>query len=111
MPKLMSTTGRKFIVNDMDGEFLPSQPDHDEWTVWTEWVDNIDQSLWYVSDHEGYTLDAFEFGPLPDFPTCGPQAQPLREVLTEYMAELILERAKECEPGAGRSALTGEECC
>lgn len=147
MTTYMSTTGRKFIVDDNNGEFLPSAPDHDEWAVWTEWVDNIDGSLWYVSDHEGYTLDAEEFGPLPDFLTYGPHLRPLQDVLDEYMAGLQAKREgkvkavkcgtlephdehnwgignglvcdgrglaaddRQVEPGAGRSALTGEEYC
>lgn len=99
----MSETGRKFVVDDNNGEFLRSAPDHDEWALWTEWVDNVDHSLWYVSDHEGYTMSAEEFGPLPYFPTYGPYARPLMDVLNEYMDSI--------EPGAGRSVLTGEECC
>lgn len=58
-------TGRMFIYDDYNACLVKSVPDHDEWHVWTEYRDE-DGAFWYVSDHEGYTLDAEEFGPIDE---------------------------------------------
>jgi hypothetical protein len=70
-------TGRTFLVDSSDGGEIigmstngsqfPEYADdagHDL-AVWTEYKD-ADGDLWYVSDHEEYTLDAEEFGPIPE---------------------------------------------
>lgn len=59
-------TGRYFIVDDVDCKLVTSVPDHDDWHVWTEMGPDDEGEFWYVSDHEGYTLDAEEFGPFTD---------------------------------------------
>lgn len=60
-------TGRYFIADQRNGgELVTSIPDHDEWNVYTECGPDEDGAFWYVSDHEGYTLDAEEFGPFTE---------------------------------------------
>lgn len=60
-------TGRKFIIDNLKGgEMVFTFPDHDEWSVWTEYQDVEDDELFYVSDHEDYTLVAEEFGEIPE---------------------------------------------
>lgn len=61
---LAGDTGRTFIYDDLNACLVREAPkDHDEWAVWTEWRDE-DGDIWYTSDHEGYTLDPEEFGPI-----------------------------------------------
>lgn len=68
-------TGRKFIYDSDDMRLLHhpladgERPYGDNWAVWTELRD-ADGELWYVSDHEEYTLDAEEFGPIEECPVC-----------------------------------------
>ena len=54
-------TGRMFIYDSSICGLVAVAPDHDDWHYWTEMKD-ADGDLYYVSDHEGYTLDAEEFG-------------------------------------------------
>jgi hypothetical protein len=54
-------TGRTFIYDDYNARLVATPPDHDEWHRWTEFRDD-DGEFTYVSDHEGYALDAEEFG-------------------------------------------------
>lgn len=56
-------TGRTFIYDDANGCLTKAEPNHDEWHRWEEYRDD-DGDLWYVSDHEEYTLGAEEFGPI-----------------------------------------------
>ena len=58
-------TGRKFIHDDWNVKLVAEKPNHDAWHEWTEYR-AADGSLYYVSDHEDYTLDADEFGPIPE---------------------------------------------
>lgn len=63
-------TGRTFIV-DVDGDITAMAENgasledaaDDEDHIWSEYKD-ADGDLWYVSDHEEYTLSAEEFGPI-----------------------------------------------
>jgi hypothetical protein len=57
-------TGRLFVYDDADCGFIIGLPDNDEWHLWTEYRAE-DGTLTYVSDHEGYALDAEEFGDIP----------------------------------------------
>lgn len=56
-------TGRWFIYDDYNTKLVRDEPDHDEWHRWEEYRE-ADGDLWYVSDHEDYTLGADEFGPI-----------------------------------------------
>lgn len=56
-------TGRVFIHDDSICELVNTVPQHDEWHLWTEFK-GADGEMTYVSDHEGYALDAEEFGPI-----------------------------------------------
>lgn len=58
-------TGRKFIYDNRNARVVADEPDHDEWNLWTEYLAD-DGEFTYVSDHEGYALDAEEFGPISD---------------------------------------------
>lgn len=78
-------TGRRFLVDSNDGgEIIAAawggtesqasldnmfadifaNEDDAQIAIWTEYKD-ADGELWYVSDHEEYTLSAEEFGPIP----------------------------------------------
>lgn len=59
----MEETGRVFYVIEGECEALTHQPYGFDYATWTEHRDE-DGDLWYVSDHEGMTLDAEEFGPI-----------------------------------------------
>lgn len=71
-----AVTGRQFIY-DSDNMSLLHYPlagneslaDSVDWAVWTEYKD-VDGDLFYVSDHEDYTLSADEFGPIEECPVC-----------------------------------------
>lgn len=60
-------TGRKFIFDNVTCELATDIPDHDDWNEYWEYKD-ADGALWYSSgnDEEHYTLDADEFGPIPE---------------------------------------------
>jgi hypothetical protein len=59
-------TGRVFVYDSRNDVIMDIAPtDHDDWAVWTEFLD-ADGELSYISSHEDYTLDAEEFGPIPD---------------------------------------------
>lgn len=60
----MRATGRRWFIRDGEVDLLNEPPtDTVEYAEWTEYTDG--DALWYVSDHEDYTLDAEEFGPIP----------------------------------------------
>lgn len=62
----MNDTGRSWFVIEGEDELLKEEPMPPLVAAkWTEVLDE-DGELWYVSDHEGYTLDAEEFGPIPE---------------------------------------------
>lgn len=84
-------TGRRFLVDSNEGgEIIAmvsdvsvhawldnyfadcfAEEDDPQLAVWVEYKD-ADGELWYVSDHEEYTLDAEEFGPIPSADHNGP---------------------------------------
>jgi hypothetical protein len=65
-------TGRTFLVDSSEGGEIVGMAvngaslagDDPDMAIWTEYLAD-DGGLFYVSDHEDYTLDAEEFGPIP----------------------------------------------
>lgn len=62
-------TGRVFYVIDGDTVAYTDVPSNVDYATWTEHRAEVQggYELWYVSDHEGMTIDAEEFGPIATY--------------------------------------------